>query len=154
MFAPDVPRQNTRLVVDATLADGTHVDPLTGAPPDFEPFDRAWFMNQHWCEVHARMPNWRHHWRNFKDYLYRRPNALGWGPQRQIVRLEVYQVTADMPLPGMLNGVNPQRVPGNGGAFFLHIGDGPTAGCVAIDDGTLVKIMRWLQPGALIAVAK
>lgn len=110
MFAPDVPRQNTRLVVDATLADGTHVDPLTGAPPDFEPFDRAWFMNQHWCEVHARMPNWRHHWRNFKDYLYRRPNALGWGPQRQIVRLEVYQVTADMPLPGMLNGVNPQRV--------------------------------------------
>ena len=51
-------------------------------------------------------------------------------------------------------GVNPQRTPGNGGAFFVHIGDGPTAGCVAIDEGTLVKIMRWLQPGALIAVAK
>ena len=52
-------------------------------------------------------------------------------------------------------GVNPQRVPGNGGAFFLHATDGgATAGCVAIDDDTLVKIMRWLQPGALIAVAK
>ncbi len=52
-------------------------------------------------------------------------------------------------------GVNPQRVPGNGGAFFLHATDGgPTAGCVAIDDATLVKIMGWLQPGALIAVAK
>ncbi len=110
MFAPDVPRQNTRLVVDATLADGTHVDPLTGAPPDFDTIDHGpWFMNQHWCEVHARMPNWRHHWRNFKDYLYRRPNALGWGPQRQIVRLEVYKVTADMPLPGMLNSTNVQR---------------------------------------------
>lgn len=110
MFAPDVPRQNTRLVVDATLADGTHVDPLTGAPPDFDTIDHGpWFMNQHWCEVHARMPGWRHHWRNFKDYLYRRPNALGWGPQRQIVRLEVYKVTADMPLPGMLNSTNPQR---------------------------------------------
>ena len=24
---------------------------------------------------------------------------------------------------------------------------GPTAGCVAIDDGTLVEIMRWLQTG-------
>jgi L,D-peptidoglycan transpeptidase YkuD (ErfK/YbiS/YcfS/YnhG family) len=46
-------------------------------------------------------------------------------------------------------------VPGNGGAFFLHAaGGGATAGCVAIDDGKLVEIMRWLRPGALIAVAK
>jgi L,D-peptidoglycan transpeptidase YkuD (ErfK/YbiS/YcfS/YnhG family) len=52
-------------------------------------------------------------------------------------------------------GVNKQRVPGNGGAFFLHSTDGgPTAGCVAIDDKTLVSIMKWLRPGALIAVAK
>ena len=52
-------------------------------------------------------------------------------------------------------GVNKARVPGNGGAFFVHTTDGgPTAGCVSLDDATLVKIMRWLQPGALIAVAK
>jgi L,D-peptidoglycan transpeptidase YkuD (ErfK/YbiS/YcfS/YnhG family) len=52
-------------------------------------------------------------------------------------------------------GVNKQRVPGNGGAFFLHATDGgPTAGCVAIDDATLVEIMKWLQPGALIAVTQ
>lgn len=52
-------------------------------------------------------------------------------------------------------GVNTARVPGNGGAFFLHTTDGgATAGCVAIDDATLVKIMQWLRPGALIAVAK
>jgi L,D-peptidoglycan transpeptidase YkuD (ErfK/YbiS/YcfS/YnhG family) len=52
-------------------------------------------------------------------------------------------------------GVNKQRVPGKGGAFFVHTTDGgPTAGCVAIDDASLVTIMRWLQPGALIAVAK
>lgn len=52
-------------------------------------------------------------------------------------------------------GVNKARVPGNGGAFFLHATDGgPTAGCVAIEDATLVKIMRWLRPGALIAVAR
>ncbi|MFS0899756.1 L,D-transpeptidase family protein [Mycolicibacterium litorale] len=52
-------------------------------------------------------------------------------------------------------GVNKARVPGNGGAFFVHSTDGgPTAGCVAIDDGTLVGIMRWLRPGALIAIAK
>ncbi len=52
-------------------------------------------------------------------------------------------------------GVNKARVPGNGGAFFVHTTDGgPTAGCVAIDDGKLVQIMQWLRPGALIAVAK
>jgi L,D-peptidoglycan transpeptidase YkuD (ErfK/YbiS/YcfS/YnhG family) len=52
-------------------------------------------------------------------------------------------------------GVNKARVPGNGGAFFMHTTDGgPTAGCVALDDGTLVEIMRWLQPGALIAITQ
>jgi L,D-peptidoglycan transpeptidase YkuD (ErfK/YbiS/YcfS/YnhG family) len=52
-------------------------------------------------------------------------------------------------------GVNEARVPGNGSAFFMHAADGgPTAGCVAIDDGTLVQIIRWMRPGALIAIAK
>ena len=50
-------------------------------------------------------------------------------------------------------GVNKERIPGKGGAFFVHSTDGgPTAGCVAIDDATLVTIMRWLRPGAMIAV--
>jgi L,D-peptidoglycan transpeptidase YkuD (ErfK/YbiS/YcfS/YnhG family) len=52
-------------------------------------------------------------------------------------------------------GVNKERVPGKGGAFFVHTTDGgATAGCVAISDATLVTIMKWLQPGAVIAVAK
>jgi L,D-peptidoglycan transpeptidase YkuD (ErfK/YbiS/YcfS/YnhG family) len=52
-------------------------------------------------------------------------------------------------------GVNKARTPGDGAGFFMHATDGgPTAGCVAIDDGTLVKIIQWLQPGALIAIAQ
>lgn len=52
-------------------------------------------------------------------------------------------------------GVNKARVPGNGGAFFLHTTDGgPTAGCVAIDDAPLVQIIQWLKPGALIAISQ
>ncbi len=44
-------------------------------------------------------------------------------------------------------GVNKARIPGNGGAFFVHTTDGgPTAGCVSLDDDTLVKIIRWLKP--------
>jgi L,D-peptidoglycan transpeptidase YkuD (ErfK/YbiS/YcfS/YnhG family) len=52
-------------------------------------------------------------------------------------------------------GVNSERIPGRGGAFFVHTTNGaPTAGCVALDDATLVKIIRWLQPGAVIAIAQ
>ena len=52
-------------------------------------------------------------------------------------------------------GVNKERVPGHGGAFFVHTTNGaPTAGCVALDDATLVKIIGWLQPGAVIAIAQ
>ncbi|HEX7321513.1 MAG TPA: L,D-transpeptidase family protein [Mycobacterium sp.] len=52
-------------------------------------------------------------------------------------------------------GVNKARKPGDGGGFFFHTTDGgPTAGCVAIDDATLVKIIGWLRPGALMAIAQ
>ncbi len=52
-------------------------------------------------------------------------------------------------------GVNKARVPGAGSAYFFHTTDGgPTAGCVAIDDATLVKIIGWLRPGALMAIGK
>lgn len=52
-------------------------------------------------------------------------------------------------------GVNKARIPGKGGAFFVHTTDGgPTAGCVAIDDATLVSIIRWLRPGAMIALTE
>ncbi len=38
---------------------------------------------------------------------------------------------------------------GAGSGFFLHVSVGsPTAGCVAIPEGNLVSIMRWLRPSA------
>ena len=37
---------------------------------------------------------------------------------------------------------------GAGSAFFLHVtNESPTAGCVSIDQGQLVRIMQWLDPG-------
>src|SRR5262249_19327416 len=36
MFAPDAPRDDGTLVVDAHTAGGAHIDPFTGNPPDFE----------------------------------------------------------------------------------------------------------------------
>ncbi|MDD4867073.1 MAG: L,D-transpeptidase [Mycobacterium sp.] len=52
-------------------------------------------------------------------------------------------------------GVNKNKTPGGGAAFFFHTTDNhPTEGCVAIDDATLVQIIRWLRPGAVIAINK
>ncbi|HET9892435.1 MAG TPA: L,D-transpeptidase [Mycobacterium sp.] len=52
-------------------------------------------------------------------------------------------------------GVNKNKTPGEGAAFFFHTTDGkPTEGCVAVDDAQLVSIMKWLRPGAVIAITK
>ena len=52
-------------------------------------------------------------------------------------------------------GVNKNKVPGGGAAFFFHTTDGgPTEGCVAIDDAKLVQIIQWLRPGAVIAITQ
>jgi hypothetical protein len=100
MFAPDAPREDSRLVVDATLADGTHVDPLTGQAPDFDaPLHGPYGFDNAWCEIHARMPGWPDHWRNFKDYLFRLPKLQGLGPQKQLIAVEVWEVSATTPVP-------------------------------------------------------
>lgn len=36
MFAPDAPKEDGTMVVDAITADGRHIDPFTGRAPDFE----------------------------------------------------------------------------------------------------------------------
>jgi len=52
-------------------------------------------------------------------------------------------------------GVNKNKTPGGGAAFFFHTTDGkPTEGCVAVDDAQLVSIIKWLRTGAVIAMAK
>ena len=43
---------------------------------------------------------------------------------------------------------NSARVPGLGSAIFLHAGTGgPTAGCVSLPVGQLLRVLRWLRPG-------
>lgn len=44
---------------------------------------------------------------------------------------------------------NTKRVPGLGSAIFLHVGTGgATAGCVSLPRAELIKVLRWLRPGA------
>jgi L,D-peptidoglycan transpeptidase YkuD (ErfK/YbiS/YcfS/YnhG family) len=42
-------------------------------------------------------------------------------------------------------------VPGRGSAIFLHVSASrPTAGCVALPEAQLVRLLRWLRPGSLV----
>lgn len=46
-------------------------------------------------------------------------------------------------------------MPGNGSEFFLHVGTGgPTAGCVAIPESNMIKVLNKVKPGAKIVIAK
>lgn len=41
---------------------------------------------------------------------------------------------------------NPTNTPGNAAAMFLHVGNEPTWGCVAIGEQEMVEILKWLDP--------
>jgi hypothetical protein len=56
------------------------------------------------------MRNWPQHWRNFRDYLVRLPRLKGWPPDKQVVALEVWQVTAMVPVPGSTTFTNLSKV--------------------------------------------
>jgi L,D-peptidoglycan transpeptidase YkuD (ErfK/YbiS/YcfS/YnhG family) len=44
-------------------------------------------------------------------------------------------------------------VPGRGSAIFVHVDTGrPTNGCVSLPASRLVELLRWLRPGARIAI--
>lgn len=110
MFSPEAPRDDMLIVVDATLSDGTHLDPWTGQPPDFEaPLHGPWYMDQHWCEIHGRMPVWGEYWRNIKDYIFRIPQLEHWAPGKRIVSFTMYVVTAKAPPPGELGFTDIQK---------------------------------------------
>ncbi|MFL5319540.1 MAG: HTTM domain-containing protein [Myxococcaceae bacterium] len=110
MFAPDAPTTDVRLVVDARLADGTHIDPLTNAPPDFEaPLHGPFLFDVQWCEYHDRVRGSRNLWRGLRDYLARTPELRGWPPEKQLTAFEVYEVTSDSPPPGAFEPTNLKR---------------------------------------------
>jgi len=99
----------------------------------------------HWWDGDMTSPTY-----NTMQVCKRDQCAFDTSPSSGTENLEIPQY-----VHAVVMGVNKARVPGNGGAFFLHATDGgPTAGCVAVDDATLVELIRWLRPGALIAVAQ
>ena len=52
-------------------------------------------------------------------------------------------------------GYNEKRTPGRGSAIFLHVSTGrATAGCVSLKQSSLLRILRWEKPGAVISIKR
>ena len=110
MFAPDVPRDDGMIVVDAVLADGSHIDPLTGAPPNFQsPLGGPCRFDHDWSEYIYYFPWDRHRaYRDgFRDYILTR--TADWPAARKVISFEVFWVSADLPAPGELGARNLRR---------------------------------------------
>lgn len=103
LFAPDPPTRESVLFVDARLADGTHVDPLTGKVPDLHapehgPYldDSQWsHLRRHILEgrnASMRAPLWA--------YILRTDVRERLDASKRVVAFKAYRVAGSMPPPG------------------------------------------------------
>ncbi|HVY46015.1 MAG TPA: hypothetical protein VHB21_09055, partial [Minicystis sp.] len=100
LFAPD-PFFDTHLTtIDATLADGRHVDPFTGAPPRTE-FDGplALSFTQPVVDLLRRQERFRSYNRPLLEYVKRYPERTG-RPEDRVVRADIYLLHQKSPAIG------------------------------------------------------
>jgi len=111
MFAPEVPREDGVIVVDAVLTDGSHLDPFTGSPPDFQrPLGGPCRYDHDWSEYTYYFPWDRHRpYRiGLRDHILEM--AAAWPPEHPRLRsFEVFWVNADLPPPGEMGARNLRR---------------------------------------------
>ncbi|HEY3593808.1 MAG TPA: HTTM domain-containing protein [Polyangiaceae bacterium] len=101
MFSSDPPLDSGTVVIDATLADGTHLDPLTGSPPDLEaPLHGPWLQGHDWSEYLFYYP-WDRH-RQYRDGLrdFAARKDESWPQEKRIRSFNLYWVNAMSPAPG------------------------------------------------------
>jgi hypothetical protein len=126
LLAPEPPRENDAVVVDAQTREGNPIDPLTGLPPEVDLGARGRLgMGPLWSDYldRLRRPEWSDMQRAFRDYV-----AKG-GPKRQgqtspIVGLDAYWVAKPIPAPGQAPGA-PDEASGKREKLFSHSRGGP-----------------------------
>lgn len=101
MFAPEPPKDDGTLVVDAVTSSGRHVDPFTGAAPRFELYpDNGYGMSQQLCDYFNRIRQERNE--RYRDGL--RDWILRWGqglaPAERLRSFDVYWIHAATAPPG------------------------------------------------------
>jgi hypothetical protein len=100
MFAPDAPQHDMRIVVDAVLPDGRHIDPLTGAPPDFDVLRHGpWGLHTLWMTYEYQLcgRNQRLLWVALMGYLRRIPEIESWRGPRRFESVEIWVASIRRP---------------------------------------------------------
>ncbi len=109
LFAPEPPRKNSSIVVDAKTRDGWQLDPLTGHPPNLDLSVPARARLGHLWSVYSeaiRLPRHKKLRKELRRYLNRGGYALNAKPtkdrkkRRYINKLHVQWVSAPIPAPG------------------------------------------------------
>jgi hypothetical protein len=107
-FAPDPPKVNSWLVVDALNEDGSHVDPLTGDPPTFAPqIDFPSNHRRRWgkCFELLRKERYAPYRRDLAIYLTRM-NRREFPPGQRMVSFRIYRVAQRIAPPGTVGPTN------------------------------------------------
>lgn len=111
-FAPDAPKQDGTVVVDAVTADGRHIDPFTGKPPDFEAaLHGPGGLGQLYSDYFQRinLDGLKRYRADLKHYLLTRHKLEGLPPGDRITSFEAWWVTNDSPPPGSVTPTNIQK---------------------------------------------
>jgi len=99
MFSPNPVMDDGTVVVDAITADGRHIDPLTGRPPDFDlPNATSYGYNQIWSDYRnrIRMPGNAAYREAMREFLLRFPDRTG-RPEDGLVSGDVYWLEEQNP---------------------------------------------------------
>lgn len=102
MFA-HAPRDDGTVVVDAVMANGQHIDPLTGKTPDLDaPLHGPWFQSQLFCDYFLKIhfDGNKGYRDELKKYLLNWQRLEGRPASDRIVSFDVYWVSCDSPPPG------------------------------------------------------
>ena len=88
--------------------------------------------NQDWWDANPKSPTYNTHVRQSQSPGGGSENLYNMGP--------VYDYAVNV-------AHNPNRVPGDASAIFLHVSNGqPTWGCVAIEKQKMIDVLKWLDP--------
>lgn len=104
MFAPDAPRSDMTIVVDAVTADGRHVDPYNEAAarvadPSLRKVPERIGHDMFWCDYTVRVPGQRAYHDILSQWIMAYPERTG-RPTDRIVGFDLYIVEQDSPAPG------------------------------------------------------
>jgi L,D-peptidoglycan transpeptidase YkuD (ErfK/YbiS/YcfS/YnhG family) len=125
---------------------GRLADP--GTEMAYVKFDRndAWTYNPRSPSTYNLFQTANRSWRSFGNYV---EQLWSYGSQYNYVAVMDYNLPKGEIRTGA-DGVRRAANPANtrkGGGIFLHVSNGkPTAGCIAIPQAQMAKVMRWLDP--------